>query len=108
MAHRRHLEETLWRERALVPTQGLCMLYEMGICGGESSREEGSVKGCRPTSIRGAILMGMESHVRTRFGTSRESSGGWKGGDMLCEMDSQIGNRFGTTTKDQLKEKDHE
>ncbi len=34
VAHYRRLEETLWRELELLPSQEICLLYEMAMRGG--------------------------------------------------------------------------
>ena len=44
VAHYRRLEETLWRELGLLPSQEIRLLYEMAMRGGWNSREEGSLK----------------------------------------------------------------
>ncbi len=44
-AHYRHLEEMLWCELELLPSQGICLLYEMAMCGGWNLRKEDNMKG---------------------------------------------------------------
>jgi hypothetical protein len=44
VAHCRRLEETLWRELELLPSQGICLLYGMATRSDQNLCERASIK----------------------------------------------------------------